>query len=60
MTPKIDDANGARYYEEVIRLMNEMVGLLKENNTMMAQHNRTIGELSDTVRKININTGNLR
>jgi len=40
--------------------MNEMVGLLKENNAMLKQHNLTVDQLNDAVRKISINTGNLR
>ena len=59
MGPKIDDGLATKYYE-VLRLMNEMVVLLRENNTMLKQHNGTIDQLYDTVRKININTGNLR
>ena len=60
MGDKIDDAVAGRYYEEVLRLMNEMVVLLRENNTMLKEHNGTIAQLYDMVRKININTGNLR
>jgi len=60
MAPKAADAKSVRYYEEVVRLMNEMVGLLKENNAMLKQHNLTVDQLNDAVRKININTGNLR
>jgi len=60
MTPKIDDDKAERYYEEVVRLMNEMVGLLKENNTTLKQHTMTVDELNERVRKIGINTSNLR
>ena len=60
MTPRIDDTKVGRYYEEVLRLMNEMVVLLKENNNMLMQHNKTIDELNERVRKISINTSNLR
>ena len=60
MTPRIDDTQAVRYYEEVLRLMNELVVLLKENNNMLLQHNKTIEELNDRVRKISINTSNLR
>jgi len=60
MGPKIDDGLATKYYEEVLRLMNETVVLLRENNTMLKQHNVTIDQLYNTVRKININTGNLR
>jgi hypothetical protein len=60
MTPRNDDTKVVRYYEEVLRLMNEMVVLLKENNNMLLQHNKTIDELNERVRKISINTSNLR
>jgi len=40
--------------------MNEMVGLLKENNMALKQHNQTVEELSERVRKIGINTSNVR
>ena len=60
MTPRIDDTQEVRYYEEVLRLMNELVVLLKENNNMLLQHNKTIEELNERVRKISINTSNLR
>jgi hypothetical protein len=56
---KIDNDKAVRYYQEVLRLMNEMVVLLKENNTMLKQHARTVEELNDRVRKIGINTSNI-
>ena len=56
----ISDEKAVKYYEEVLRLMNEMVGLLKDNNMMQRQHNKTIEELNDRVRKIGINTSNIR
>jgi hypothetical protein len=55
-----DDAEAARYYEEVIRLMNEIVVLLKENNMLLKQHNKITNSIDDRVRKISINTSNLR
>lgn len=56
---KIDNDKAVRYYQEVLRLMNEMVVLLKENNMMLKQHARTVEELNDRVRKIGINTSNI-
>jgi len=56
----ISDEKAVKYYEEVLRLMNEMVGLLKDNNMIQKQHNKTIDELNDRVRKIGINTSNIR
>ncbi len=58
VTPK-EQARAVKYYEEVLRLMNEMVVLLRENNMMLSQHNRTIDELNERVRKIGVNTSNL-
>jgi hypothetical protein len=55
-----DFAKQQRNYEEVVRLMNEIVALLKENNTMLRQHNRTVDNINERVRKIGINTSNLR
>jgi len=57
---EISDEKAVKYYEEVLRLMNEMVGLLKDNNMIQKQHNKTIDELNDRVRKIGINTSNIR
>lgn len=57
---EISDEKAVKYYEEVLRLMNEMVGLLKDNNMIQKQHNKTIEELNDRVRKIGINTSNIR
>jgi hypothetical protein len=60
MTSEIDSDKAVRYYQEVLRLMNEMVVLLRENNTMLKQHARTVEELNERVRKIGINTSNIR
>ena len=43
------DEKAEKYYEETLRLMNEIVGLIRENNRM----NQV---LNDYVRKIIINT----
>jgi predicted ABC-class ATPase len=58
--PKINDDNVILYYEEVVRLMNEMIVLLKESNTLLKQHIRTVEELNERVRRIGINTNSLR
>lgn len=57
--PKSNDDKAARYYEEVLRLMNEMVVLLRGNNAMLKLHNRTVEELNERVRKISVNTVNI-
>jgi len=49
-----------KYYEEVVRLMNEMLGELKDMNMTLKQHSRTVDELNERVRKIGVNTSNLR
>jgi hypothetical protein len=54
------DTSQARYYEEVLRLLNEILVTLKENNTMLKEHNRTVGSIDDRVRKIGVNTSNMR
>jgi hypothetical protein len=60
MKPKIDNDKAVIYYQEVLRLMDEMVMLLRENNTMLKQHARTVEELNERVRKIGVNTSNIR
>ena len=60
MKPKIDNDKAVIYYQEVLRLMDEMVMLLRENNTMLRQHARTVEELNERVRKIGVNTSNIR
>gem|GEM_PF-2272116 len=57
---KNTDSAAAKYYEEVVRLMNEMLGELKDMNMTLKQHNRTVDELNERVRKIGVNTSNLR
>ena len=57
--PKSNNDKVARYYEEVLRLMNEMVVLLRGNNAMLKLHNRTVEELNERVRKISVNTSNI-
>ena len=54
------EEHSSRYSEEVLRLLNEMVGLLKENNTMLNQHAKTVEMLNERVRKIGINTSSIR
>ncbi|HEX2557897.1 MAG TPA: hypothetical protein VHK86_06210 [Nitrososphaera sp.] len=54
------DSPQARYYEEVLRLLNEIMVTLKENNAMLREHNRTVGSIDERVRKIGVNTSSMR
>jgi hypothetical protein len=45
----------------MLRLLNEILPELKENNAMFKEHNSVvISSIDDRVRKIGVNTGNLR
>ena len=59
MTSNRDDDRSERYYQEVLRLLNEMTALLTENNTILRQHAQTVEELNERVRKIGVNTNQL-
>ena len=48
-----------RYYEEMLRLLNEILATLKENNQMIKEHNVVVSSIDERVRKIGINTSNL-
>ena len=48
------------YYEEILRLLNEILAVLKENNTMLREHNTVVNSIDDRVRRISVNTSNLR
>jgi hypothetical protein len=56
VTGKISDEKAARYYEEVIRLMNEMVQEVTQMRIELQRNNRTCDELNERVRKITLNT----
>jgi hypothetical protein len=53
----------ARYYEEIVRILNEILGLIKQNNVIIKElaitqrdgHKINIG-IADEVRKIRFNT----
>jgi hypothetical protein len=47
---KIDRDLGV-YYEEIVRLLNEIIGMLKENNTMHREHNMVINSIDNRVRE---------
>lgn len=49
-----------RYYEEILRLLNEILVALKDNNRMLKEHNSVVNSIDERVRKIGVNTSNLR
>jgi len=49
-----------RYYDEVLRLLNEILATLKENNRMLRLHNSVVNSIDERVRKIGINTSSIR
>jgi hypothetical protein len=52
--------NSVRYYEEVLRKLDDIVALLRENNTMLKEHSRTVETINDRVRRIGVNTSHIR
>jgi hypothetical protein len=50
----------ARYYEETLRLLNEILATLKESNRMLKEHNSVVSSIDERVRRIGVNTSNLR
>jgi len=48
------------YYEEMLRLLNEILAVLKENNEMLREHNTVVNSIDDRVRRITVNTSNMR
>jgi hypothetical protein len=51
--------NGDRYYDEVLRLLNEILAELKDNNQMLKENNSVVSSIDERVRKIGVNTSNL-
>ncbi|MCI0564272.1 MAG: hypothetical protein MN733_37840 [Nitrososphaera sp.] len=50
----------ARHLEEELRLLNEILATLKQNNMMLREHNTVVSSINDRVRKIGVNTSNMR
>ena len=50
----------SRYMDEELRLLNEILAVLKENNRMLSAHNSVVSSIDDRVRKIGVNTSNMR
>jgi hypothetical protein len=60
-------AEMTHFEAEALRVLNDIDGLMKENNSILKENNKilkmdhtTILGISENVRKININTGNIR
>ena len=49
-----------RHSEELLRLLNEILATLKENNRMLGEHNSVVSSIDDRVRRIGVNTSNMR
>jgi len=49
-----------RHSEEMLRLLNEILATLKENNRMLGEHNSVVSSIDDRVRRIGVNTSNMR
>ncbi|HEX2014395.1 MAG TPA: hypothetical protein VLA68_04130 [Nitrososphaera sp.] len=49
----------ARHLEEELRLLNEILATLKQNNMMLREHNTVVSSINDRVRKIGVNTSNM-
>lgn len=55
-----NNAEGKRYLEEQLRLLNEILAVLKENNRIMNEHNSVVNSIDERVRRIGLNTSNMR
>ena len=49
-----------RHSEEMLRLLNEILATLKENNTIPKEHNSVVSSIDERVRRIGVNTSNMR
>lgn len=54
------DQDLSRHMEEELRLLNEILAAIKENNTMLKEHNSIVSSIDDRVRRIGVNTSNMR
>jgi hypothetical protein len=43
----------------MLRLLNEILAVLKENNAMLREHNSVVNSIDERVRRIGVNTSNL-
>jgi hypothetical protein len=49
-----------RHSEELLRLLNEILATLKENNRILKEHNSVVSSIDERVRRIGVNTSNMR
>ena len=49
-----------RYSEEILRLLNEILATMKENNRILKEHNSVVSSIDERVRRIGVNTSNIR
>ncbi len=49
-----------RHSEEMLRLLNEILTTLKENNRIPKEHNSVVSSIDVRVRRIGVNTSNMR
>lgn len=49
-----------RHSEELLRLLNEILATLKDNNRMLREHNSVVSSIDERVRRIGVNTSNMR
>jgi len=54
------DPDLGRHMEEELRLLNEILAAIKENNTMLKEHNSVVTSIDERVRRIGVNTSNMR
>jgi hypothetical protein len=54
------DPDLSRHMEEELRLLNEILAAIKENNTMLKEHNSVVTSIDERVRRIGVNTSNMR
>lgn len=50
----------SRHMEEELRLLNEILAAIKENNSILKEHNTVVSSIDDRVRRIGVNTSNMR
>ena len=54
-----EEGDSARHSEETLRLLNEILAALKDNNRILKEHNSIISSIDERVRRIGVNTSNL-
>ena len=53
------DVKSAQQLEEVVRVLDEILAEMKQNNAELREHNRVVSSLDEKVRKIGINITSL-